>query len=184
MTLTVCAKCASHIFAHEKQCPHCGVNRCKTNRSYTGKRATLTLLMGLATLTACGEDDKTDSSAEPATEPASEPDTQPAYGVVDSGDPEPESQPEYGVFDADGDGWEEGIDCDDNNPNTYPGSAELDSTEDCMTDADGDGFGDANAQSPVVAGTDCDDTNPDVNTAATETAGDSIDSNCNGNDDD
>ena len=179
MRLTICSKCTNHMFSYENECPHCGALRCST-RTYSGKRAALGLLLGLVTITACGEDEKGDSANEPSTEPASEASAEPEI------QPEPQ-QSAYGIpeTDMDGDGWfDVDGDCDDNNPNTYPGSAELDSTEDCMTDADGDGFGDANAQSPVVAGTDCDDTNPDVNTAATETAGDSIDSNCNGNDDD
>lgn len=36
-----------------------------------------------------------------------------------------------------------GTDCDDNDPYTYPGAAELDSTTLCLTDADQDGYGQA-----------------------------------------
>jgi hypothetical protein len=41
---------------------------------------------------------------------------------------------------------------------TFPGSAELDSETECMTDADGDGYGDRTPVKGVTAGTDCDDT--------------------------
>ena len=40
-----------------------------------------------------------------------------------------------------------GDDCDDSDPNTYPGVATFDSTTLCMRDADGDGYGDLNAPS-------------------------------------
>jgi hypothetical protein len=171
MKLTVCSKCTSHIFSYEKECPHCGALRNRS--SYTGKRATLTLLLGLATMTACGEDSKTDST-EPETEPAEEPAVEPA-----------EDQAAYGIpdIDEDDDGWTNYEDCDDNDSNTFPGSAETDSTTECMTDADGDGYGDINAQAPAVPGTDCDDSNADIHPAATEAVGDGVDSNCNGDND-
>ena len=179
MDLTVCAKCAHHIFIKDKVCPHCGHVRQNTI-SYTGKRATLTLLMGLATLTACGEDEKDTADAEPAVEPAGEPE----YGVVDTSVPEPDMQEDYGVpdIDMDEDGYFDYEDCNDNDPNTFPGSAENDSTTDCMTDADGDGYGDSGAQSPVIPGTDCNDADGSVYPGATETPGDGIDSDCNGTD--
>jgi hypothetical protein len=41
---------------------------------------------------------------------------------------------------------------------TFPGSAELDSQTDCMTDVDGDGYGSNAPAKGVTAGTDCDDT--------------------------
>ena len=49
-----------------------------------------------------------------------------------------------------------------------------------MEDTDGDGYGDSNAQSPVLAGSDCLDTLSSVNPMATDIAGDSIDQNCDG----
>jgi hypothetical protein len=156
---------------------------------YTGKRAAMTLLLGLATMTACGEDEKPDTgepSAEPASEPAIEPSGEPEYGVADTSTPEPDSQADYGVpdIDEDGDGYSSYEDCNDNDPNTYPGAAARDSETECMTDKDGDMYGDFNAQAPAVAGTDCDDSNADISPVATEVADDGIDSNCNGNDND
>ncbi|KIG18808.1 putative lipoprotein [Enhygromyxa salina] len=52
-------------------------------------------------------------------------------------------------------------DCDDADPNTFPGAAELDDPIDaCMTDADNDGWGDDMPSSPeAVPGHDCDDSN-------------------------
>ena len=48
-------------------------------------------------------------------------------------------------------------DCDDSDGFTFPGAAESDSSTDCMTDADEDGFGSAVAPAGGVAGNDCDD---------------------------
>ncbi len=72
--------------------------------------------------------------------------------------------------DEDGDGWfgmcTDGMfppdhpapDCDDSDPNTFPGSAPLDDATACMTDADDDDFGDDTPSNPdAVPGTDCDD---------------------------
>jgi len=117
------------------------------------------MLLGLG-LSACGEKTTDTSTADPndtaISEPVSEPVSEPAMGL------------EYGVpwVDNDGDNWDVETDCDDNDPNTFPGSAELESDMDCMKDADGDGYGDENVQAPIVAGTDCDDSNPDVNPSA------------------
>ena len=58
---------------------------------------------------------------------------------------------------------------------------ELESNFDCMTDADDDSYGDQNSLG--VSGTDCDDQDASIHPNAPETAGDGIDSNCNGNDD-
>jgi len=61
--------------------------------------------------------------------------------------------------DEDGDGVDTcSGDCDDDDPATHPGAAENDSTTACMRDADGDGWGDDSATSPITPGTDCDDT--------------------------
>ena len=71
----------------------------------------------------------------------------------------------YEAMDYDEDGFyaDEG-DCDDTDSTTFPGAALEDSDTACMTDADGDGYGDANpANENVEPGTDCDDSDPDVN---------------------
>ena len=61
-------------------------------------------------------------------------------------------------LDEDGDGFDDcSGDCDDDDPTTHPGAAERDSELACMRDGDGDGWGDAAAVPPIVAGTDCDD---------------------------
>lgn len=55
---------------------------------------------------------------------------------------------------------EQATDCDDADPNTFPGAAELDDPAACMTDADDDGYGDEMPSNPnAVPGTDCDDSN-------------------------
>lgn len=71
----------------------------------------------------------------------------------------------YGVpyTDIDQDGFEDYEDCDDQDPYTYPGAAPEDSETECMTDFDGDGYGDANPAEGVEAGTDCDDAEATVN---------------------
>ncbi len=51
-------------------------------------------------------------------------------------------------------------DCDDGNPNTFPGSAESDSPTACMQDDDDDGYGDDNPGPGVDPGTDCADYDP------------------------
>ena len=73
-----------------------------------------------------------------------------------------------------------GGDCDDTDAFTYVGAASLDSTSQCMTDGDGDGYGDEQPVSGVIAGTDCDDGDSGVNTGATEVYGDQVDNNCDG----
>ena len=58
-------------------------------------------------------------------------------------------------------------DCDDDDPNTYPGAAENESLFDCMTDPDGDGYG---AQTSAgMSGTDCDDNDASRHPNAPET---------------
>ena len=93
-------------------------------------------------------------------------------------------------------------DCDDNNPDIFPGATEvcdgLDNNCDGETDegvlntyfadADGDGFGDleatiADCEVPdgySINSEDCDDTNPEINPAATEIPNNGIDEDCDG----
>ena len=75
-------------------------------------------------------------------------------------------------------------DCDDSDANTFPGAASSDSTTSCMTDADGDNYGDSSAASPVTAGTDCDDSRSGVKPGASETCGTSYDDDCDGSSND
>ncbi len=82
--------------------------------------------------------------------------------------------------DLDGDGYCLYEDCDDTDAATYPGAAELDSTTACMTDADGDGYGDDRPASGVTAGSDCDDSDAAISPSATEGVGDGVDQDCDG----
>ena len=71
--------------------------------------------------------------------------------------------------------WSGGDDCDDADPSTYPGAAELESATICMTDADEDGWG-----SPASGGTDCNDEDQAINPGASESWYDGIDQDCDG----
>ncbi|HET6583827.1 MAG TPA: putative metal-binding motif-containing protein, partial [Nannocystaceae bacterium] len=85
------------------------------------------------------------------------------------------------VVDVDGDGFEDGIDCDDNDPSVNPGAFEscgdgIDNDCDgielvCVVDDDGDGF---------VAEDDCDDTDANVYPGAPESCTDGVDNDCDG----
>jgi len=88
--------------------------------------------------------------------------------------------------DADGDGVEGSSDCDDNDPDIYPGATDIwydgiDSDCDGASDydADGDAY-DAEAH----GGSDCNDADADVNPGATDVWYDGVDSNCDGASDD
>jgi len=83
-------------------------------------------------------------------------------------------------FDLDGDGYYDGMDCDDSDPLINPDAEEVcDAVDhDCSgdpydKDADDDGYGDM-----ACGGDDCDDTNPDVNPGAEEVCGNGIDDDC------
>ncbi|MBK7756632.1 MAG: FG-GAP repeat protein [Deltaproteobacteria bacterium] len=82
--------------------------------------------------------------------------------------------------DGDGDGFCPPKDCDDSDNKTFPGSAEKESSTACMSDADGDGYGDVAPATGVVAGADCDDSASGVNPAATEVVADGVDQTCDG----
>ncbi|MCP3686389.1 MAG: hypothetical protein GY861_27410 [bacterium] len=93
------------------------------------------------------------------------------------------------VDDADGDGFYSDEDCDDNNPDFYPGAEEIcdnldndcngiiddNPTEPCCSDEDGDGF----AGTPLGCGPDCDDTNNEIYPGTTELCN-NLDDNCDG----
>ena len=65
------------------------------------------------------------------------------------------------AIDDDGDGYTEfDGDCDDRDPDTFPGSVTEATSNECMKDSDGDGFGDSSGWGLFDAGTDCDDSNP------------------------
>jgi len=108
---------------------------------------------------------------------------------IDCGGPDCPTCPDD--TDDDGDGFSENEgDCDDNNPDIYPGVLEY-------RDADGDGYGNPNESREVCdrfsnigaangdyvsqAG-DCDDDNPEINPDAFEICGNGIDENCDGSD--
>jgi hypothetical protein len=115
----------------------------------------------------------------------------PFYDVMDG--PEDET-------DDDGDGFVEcydglfswlgdaavqvGEDCDDEDSDTFPGASPNDTDPDaCTRDGDGDGWGDAAAEDPVIAGTDCDDSAIDTYPGAPEACEDDEqrDNDCDGN---
>ena len=90
--------------------------------------------------------------------------------------------PEDPGHDYDNDGLTElEGDCDDLDGLTYLGAAFNESLFICMTDQDGDGYGDSNPATGVSPGTDCDDTDPLL-----ETSDDDLDgySTCTGDCDD
>jgi len=87
------------------------------------------------------------------------------FGMGDLGSPGNENDSCGGSSaDADGDGFF-GDDCDDSDPNVYPGN--LSSEDDpfgCYLDSDGDGYGDENPlNGDIDAGSDCDDSDASVN---------------------
>ncbi|MEC7985149.1 MAG: MopE-related protein, partial [Myxococcota bacterium] len=97
----------------------------------------------------------------------------------------------YVACSIDNNGWDGSLsvvgggDCDETSADadsTFPGAAELESTVDCMTDFDDDGYGDDNPSVSATAGTDCDDDDDTIYPGASEVQGDGIDQDCNGAD--
>ena len=89
-----------------------------------------------------------------------------------------------GVSDADADGYATPDDCDDGNPDVYPGATEVPYDgvdQDCngmdLKDVDGDGYAAEDA-----GGTDCDDEDSTVYPDADEVPYDGVDQDCNGDD--
>jgi len=70
-------------------------------------------------------------------------------------------------------------DCDDDDAFTHPGAARYESATDCMTDADGDGYGASVVVAGATAGTDCNDADDTISPTATEVC-DLVDNNCDG----
>lgn len=71
-------------------------------------------------------------------------------------------------------------DCDDTDPDVFPGAAEAESTTDCMTDHDRDGWGDDLAPAGGTAGTDCIDNDALTYPGAPESCFDGLDNGCDG----
>ena len=105
-------------------------------------------------------------------------------GLVDDG--ALDAEPWY--VDSDGDGYGDSrssiqacsessgyvansADCDDSNPEAYPAAAPNDSTTECMSDVDGDDYGDESSSGDVVPGSDCDDRDNTIYPGAYEVDG-------------
>lgn len=162
MNFQLCQACGQHFWMIDTQCPHCKTSS-KSKWLKESTNAAVTLLLGLGVV-GCNNNSNKDSTEVNDSAVIIEPSGDALYGVPDSGIDTADA-PLYGVPDVDNDvdGFPMEVDCDDENPNTYPGAAELESTTACMTDEDGDGYGDSNpSNANVTPGTDCDDSNPDV----------------------
>ena len=137
--LYLCPKCEQHSIT-ASECSYCQ-HKPNTSSSPILNNPAKHLLWG-ALLTGCLKNNYV------------EPEIMALYG----GPPVEDETPPllHDLKDMDDDGFENDVDCDDTDPNTHPGAAEMESTTECMTDADGDGFG---AKISVGAsGHDCDDT--------------------------
>ena len=76
--------------------------------------------------------------------------------------------------DADCDGTSTNEDCDDTDPNVYPGN-NLEDGLLCVFDEDGDGYGSTNPPAGYDEGTDCDDTNNTLESIAQDNDCDGFD---------
>ena len=128
-------------------------------------------------------------------------DTNDTIDIIDTADSGTDSGAE--LIDADGDGALAGFDCDDSNPDIYPGAPEYcdgidsncngidddDTAEDALIwymDGDSDGFGEelittlacSQPSGFVADNTDCDDSDMAINPRAIEICNDNIDSDC------
>ena len=89
------------------------------------------------------------------------------------------------VIDADGDGFPIPADCDDTDPYTYPGAALEEDELACMTDRDGDGWGDPESGALLTGwsgGLDCDDADADTWPGAAASEGDACMTDADGDD--
>ena len=145
------------------------MNPIKNPHGRTLLTALAVLHLGIAAIAACGDSGNTTTGSGGSGASTS------AGGAGTGGNG-------YNV-DADNDGFTIGNgDCDDNDPNVYPGADEVcadgidnncnGNADDSEKDEDGDGFGPCQG--------DCDDTDADVNPAQTEIDGDGVDNNCDG----
>ena len=114
-----------------------------------------------------------------------------SYGDGDMGTPGSRNPACPAVVDADFDGFYSDEDCDDSDPNVFPGAAgdvpydgvdtDCDGADDFDADQDGyqvNVYEDSNGDLQIINVGDCDDANPDVNPAVAEVSCDGIDNNC------
>ncbi|HND29623.1 MAG TPA: MopE-related protein, partial [Myxococcota bacterium] len=95
-----------------------------------------------------------------------------------------ESKEDTGPFDVDGDGYPLSQDCNDHDPQAYPGAPEVwydGKDADCDNHDDFDQDYDGHARSPE--GDDCSDLDPSIHPGADDIWYDGVDSDCAGNDD-
>ena len=112
----------------------------------------------------CDDDDSTVNAGESEVCDGQDNDcdgTTPSDETDDDGDG-------YVECSVDSGGWDgsssvtSGDDCDDAEQYVYPGAAENESSTDCMSDVDEDGYGSDSVSSGITAGTDCDDASDTV----------------------